>query len=107
MISTFSSVTLRSHLLLPLFLWYVLIKFCNIITNLSHASHARLENCQIDVVTIRIRSRVNGVIVYINAGTCKKSPICLDHAKMAKITVVTTNINVVKFIPKLFTTKDV
>ena len=33
-ISTFSSVTLRSHLLLPLFLWYVLIKFCNIITNL-------------------------------------------------------------------------
>ena len=34
LISTFSSVTLRSHLLLPLFLWYVLIKFCNIITNL-------------------------------------------------------------------------
>ena len=33
-ISTFSSVTLRLHLLVPLFLWYVLIKFCNIITNL-------------------------------------------------------------------------
>ena len=33
-ISTSSSVSLRSYLLFPLFLWYALIKFCNIITNL-------------------------------------------------------------------------
>ena len=33
-VSTSSSVSLRSYLLLPLFLWYALITFCNIIRNL-------------------------------------------------------------------------
>ena len=33
-VATSSSVSLRSYLLLPLFLWYALIKFCNIIKNL-------------------------------------------------------------------------
>ena len=33
-VSASSSVSLRSYLLLPLFLWYALIEFCNIISNL-------------------------------------------------------------------------
>ena len=67
MLTTSSSVSLRSYSLFTLFLQLVFIKFCNIITNLK--SHTRPEIIQIDIVTIRIRYHVSGV--YFTTGTMK------------------------------------
>ena len=66
MVSTSSSVSLRSYLLLPLFLWYALIS--SVILSQIYKSHTRLETFQ--MVTIRIRSRVNGVSSKLSYDDC-------------------------------------
>ena len=55
------SLSLRLFLLLQLFLWLVVIKFCNIIIDLRATAHTRLETIKFDVVTKCILYRVNVV----------------------------------------------
>ena len=47
-VTTSSSVSLRSYLLSPLFLWLVVFKFCNVIINVRLCSHdAGTKNCRL------------------------------------------------------------
>ena len=63
-VTTSSSVTLRSYLLSPLPLLLVVVKFCNIIINLRAPLFSKVF--EIDIVILRIRYRVNGVLEFWN-----------------------------------------